>query len=70
MYITPRTLLGIIRLAQAMAKLNFRDEVTQGDIDEGINLMDFSIRSLRTLKDDKKSQGGVSKNIDKMFYYL
>jgi DNA replicative helicase MCM subunit Mcm2 (Cdc46/Mcm family) len=46
-----------------MAKLNFREEVTQGDIDEGINLMDFSIRSLRTLKDDKKSQGGVSKII-------
>ena len=27
MYITPRTLLGIIRLAQAMAKLCFRNEV-------------------------------------------
>jgi len=27
MYVTPRTLLGIIRLAQAMAKLCFRDQV-------------------------------------------
>jgi DNA replication licensing factor MCM7 len=27
MYVTPRTLLAIIRLAQAMAKLQFRTEV-------------------------------------------
>ena len=47
MYITPRTLLGIIRLSQALAKLNFRDEVTQNDVDESLRLMDFSFRSLR-----------------------
>jgi len=29
LYVTPRTLLGFIRLAQAMAKLNFRSEVQQ-----------------------------------------
>ena len=44
---TPRTLLGIIRLSQAFAKLNFRNEVTMNDIDESLKLMDFSIRSLR-----------------------
>ena len=27
MYITPRTLLGIIRISQAMAKFHFRDQV-------------------------------------------
>lgn len=47
MYVTPRTLLGIIRLSQAFAKLNFRNEVTMNDIDESLKLMDFSIRSLR-----------------------
>ena len=47
MYITPRTLLGIIRLSQALAKLNFREEVTQDDVDESLRLMDFSFRSLR-----------------------
>lgn len=52
MYVTPRTLLAIIRLAQAMAKLSFRQLVEQGDVDEAIKLMDFSIRSLRTLKSD------------------
>jgi DNA replication licensing factor MCM7 len=53
MYVTPRTLLAIIRLAQAMAKLNFRDEVKQFDVDEALKLMDFSIKSLRSLKDNK-----------------
>ena len=47
MYITPRTLLGIIRLSQALAKLNFREEVTQKDVDESLRLMDFSFQSLR-----------------------
>jgi len=32
-YITPRTLLAIIRIAQAMAKFNFRDTVEQLDVD-------------------------------------
>jgi DNA replication licensing factor MCM7 len=50
MYVTPRTLLAIIRLAQAMSKLSFRDVVNQGDVDEAIKLMDFSIRSLRNMK--------------------
>jgi DNA replication licensing factor MCM7 len=62
MYVTPRTLLAIIRLAQAMAKLCFRDIVNQNDVDEAIKLMDFSIRSLRTLKaDDNKSKRQVCK---------
>lgn len=53
---TPRTLLGIIRLSQSLAKLNFRSEVTMSDIDESLRLMDFSFRSLRKLtgKDSEK----------------
>lgn len=56
MYVTPRTLLGIIRLSQAMAKLNFRDKVVQGDIDEALRLMDFSIRSLRSNEGNRNQQ--------------
>ncbi len=52
MYVTPRTLLAIIRLSQSLAKLSFRTKVNQSDVDEAIKLMDFSIRSLRTLKTD------------------
>ena len=54
MYVTPRTLLAIIRLSQALAKLSFRQLVNQADVDEAIKLMDFSIRSLRTLKSEAK----------------
>ena len=62
MYVTPRTLLAIIRLAQAMAKLQFRDEVKQFDVDEAIKLMDFSIKSLRSLKADQKKKGRTGTN--------
>lgn len=58
MYVTPRTLLAIIRLSQALARLSFRAEVNQSDVDEAIKLMDFSIRSLRTLKSDANSSKG------------
>ena len=40
MYITPRTLLGVIRTAQAIAKLRFADLVDQDDIDEAMRLID------------------------------
>lgn len=60
MYVTPRTLLAIIRLAQALSKLQFRNEVKQSDVDEALKLMDYSIRSLRNLKDkgNKKDRKG------------
>jgi DNA replication licensing factor MCM7 len=60
MYVTPRTLLGIIRLSQSLAKLSFRQLVNQSDVDEAIKLMDFSIRSLRTLKAEQSSSKGRS----------
>ena len=55
---TPRMLLGIIRISQALAKLNFRDEVTMNDVDESLKLMDYSFRSLKTLtgKDSEKRE--------------
>ena len=64
MYVTPRTLLGIIRLAQAMAKLSFRDVVKQNDVDEALKLMDFSIRSLRSMKAES------TKDIKKVCKYI
>lgn len=39
-------------MSQALAKLYFREEVEQGDVDEAIKLMDFSIKSLNS--DNKK----------------
>lgn len=68
MYVTPRTLLGIIRLSQALCKLSFRGIVNQTDVDESIKLMDYSIRSLRTLKnnannDDKSKARANARDI-------
>lgn len=56
MYVTPRTLLGIIRISQAMAKLNFRSEVVMNDVDESLKLMDYSFRSLKRLTGEDKSK--------------
>ena len=56
MYVTPRTLLGIIRISQAMAKLNFRTEVVMNDVDESLKLMDYSFRSLKRLTGEDKSK--------------
>lgn len=41
-YITPRTLLGIIRLAQGLARLRFNEFVQRDDIDEAIRLTEVS----------------------------
>ena len=56
MYVTPRTLLGIIRLSQALAKLHFRHEVIQNDVDEAIRLMDFSFRSLQKISGNERER--------------
>ena len=62
MYVTPRTLLAIIRLAQSMAKLNFRNVVKQTDVDEALHLMDFSIRSLRKISGSKEDKARSKKD--------
>ncbi|GLC33654.1 Mcm2-7 hexameric complex component [Pleodorina starrii] len=38
-YTTPRTLLSILRLSQALARLRFSNLVEQGDVDEALRLM-------------------------------
>ncbi|KAI0017293.1 DNA replication licensing factor mcm7 [Xylariomycetidae sp. FL0641] len=43
---TPRTLLGVVRLAQALARLRFAPTVSQDDVDEALRLVDASKESL------------------------
>jgi DNA replication licensing factor MCM7 len=45
-YITPRSLLAIIRLAQALAKLRLGDTVKQEDVDEALRLLQVSKASV------------------------
>ena len=56
MYVTPRTLLGMIRLSQSIAKFHFRDQVTQADVDMAIRLMDYSLKTLGNLSKDSKAK--------------
>ncbi|KPM44712.1 DNA replication licensing factor mcm7 [Neonectria ditissima] len=43
---TPRTLLGVVRLAQALARLRFSNVVSQDDCDEALRLIEASKESL------------------------
>lgn len=45
-YVSARTLLGVLRLAQALARLRMDNVVGQGDVDEALRLMDVSKASL------------------------
>lgn len=52
-YTSARTLLGVLRLAQALARLRFADIVEHGDVDEALRLMECSKESLED-DDDKE----------------
>jgi DNA replication licensing factor MCM7 len=43
---SPRTLLGVLRLSQALARLRFSNTVVQEDVDEALRLIDASKQSL------------------------
>lgn len=43
---SPRTLLGVLRLAQALARLRFADQVISDDVDEALRLTEVSKASL------------------------
>lgn len=65
---TPRTLLGVVRLAQALARLRFADEVHQDDVDEALRLVEASKDSLNA-----EAEGGSSRrqmNVSSRIYNL
>ncbi|KIW82908.1 hypothetical protein Z517_02151 [Fonsecaea pedrosoi CBS 271.37] len=51
---SPRTLLGVLRLSQALARLRFSNEVVNEDVDEALRLIEVSKASLYT---DQRSHG-------------
>lgn len=52
-YTSARTLLGILRLAQSLARLRLAEEVAQNDVDEALRLMECSKASLLDDDDDR-----------------
>ncbi|CAE6433643.1 unnamed protein product [Rhizoctonia solani] len=53
-YTSARTLLAVLRLSQALARLRFNDTVNTEDVDEALRLMESSKESL----DDRVEEGG------------
>ncbi len=56
-HISPRTLLGILRLSQALARLRFSEQVVTEDVDEALRLVEVSKSSLYN---DSRGQGDQS----------
>eukprot|EP01135_Chromosphaera_perkinsii_P009993 Nk52_evm28s1992 gene=Nk52_evmTU28s1992 len=62
LHTTPRTLLAILRLSTALARVRFSDEVNRDDIDEAIRLMTMSKASIFNVKAPEQQRNG---NIEK-----
>ncbi|KAF9473770.1 MCM-domain-containing protein [Pholiota conissans] len=64
-YTSARTLLGILRLAQALARLRHSDAVDHSDVDEALRLMECSKESLN---DEEDREPEVDKSITSQIY--
>ncbi|KND00472.1 DNA replication licensing factor MCM7 [Spizellomyces punctatus DAOM BR117] len=58
-YTSARTLLSVIRMATALARLRFADEVDLSDVDEALRLMDVSKASLLD-REETQAQDPIS----------
>ncbi|CAK5277563.1 unnamed protein product [Mycena citricolor] len=66
-YTSARTLLGILRLAQALARLRWTDRVEHADVDEALRLMECSKHSLN---DEDEVEQGPDKSVVSQIYRL
>ncbi|KAF4167508.1 hypothetical protein CNMCM6936_004963 [Aspergillus lentulus] len=64
-HVTPRTLLGVVRLSQALARLRFSEEVIREDVDEALRLIEVSKASLAN-----DGQSGVDQSPSSKIYNL
>ncbi|KAF7194758.1 DNA replication licensing factor mcm7 [Pseudocercospora fuligena] len=60
---SPRTLLGILRLSQALARLRFAEEVITEDVDESLRLIEVSKASLYDDNRDRRGDQSASTKI-------
>jgi DNA replication licensing factor MCM7 len=63
---SPRTLLGIVRLSQALARLRFSETVVQDDVDEALRLIEASKESLYQDQDGYRKDMSPSSRIYNM----
>ncbi|RAH86408.1 MCM-domain-containing protein [Aspergillus japonicus CBS 114.51] len=64
-HVTPRTLLGVVRLSQALARLRFSDVVVIEDVDEALRLIQVSKDSLSS-----DGQSGLDQSPSSKIYHL
>lgn len=62
-YTSPRTLLGILRMSQALARLRFAEEVITDDVDEALRLVEVSKASLYEDSRDRRGDQSASTKI-------
>ncbi|WVO15363.1 translation elongation factor Tu [Cryptococcus depauperatus] len=62
-YVSARTLLAVLRLSQALARLRHDDSVQQGDVDEALRLMDVSKASLHEHNQQKGEDHTVTSKV-------
>jgi DNA replication licensing factor MCM7 len=67
-YTSARTLLGVLRLAQALARLRFSDTVEHPDVDEALRLMECSKMSLED--EDGMDEHGPDKSAISQIFRL
>lgn len=65
---SPRTLLGVLRLAQALARLRFADTVIVDDVDEALRLIEVSKASLYT--DDPRGRGADMSPASRIYHLV
>ncbi|KAL9092473.1 MAG: hypothetical protein Q9159_000820 [Coniocarpon cinnabarinum] len=63
---TARTLLGVVRLAQALARLRFASEVVTDDVDEALRLIEVSKSSLY----ESNRERGADETASSKIYHL
>ncbi|KAF9320739.1 Mcm2-7 hexameric complex component [Podila horticola] len=66
-YVSARTLLGVLRLAQALARLRFSDVVTVEDVNEALRLVDVSKASLYDHQESGQDGRSFASNVDKIY---
>ncbi|KAI9842011.1 MAG: Mcm2-7 hexameric complex component [Thelocarpon superellum] len=65
---SPRTLLGILRLSQALARLRFSSTVVVDDVDEALRLIEVSKDSL--YEQDSAGRGGDHSPTSKIYHLI
>jgi len=69
-YITPRSLLAILRLSQALARLRCNDEVDQMDINKALEIIDSSRSSLNNDEEKKDYNYRKEKDLNSSIFTL